>query len=377
MSATPPPHLSSLRRVMDGMRSTFQWLPALPASRRTRTTPSGRAWWAALVTRIAVGSIVLWGVTVSASAQASRFRRVASRVQAFASDGVRYAAWQASESPTVVVLDTRTGRRLSITVPAECRLVNQEQAEGYGPPAGAARFLLRCGRSKALLDARSGTVTMLPANPAWITVGSQYLEGNGGACTQTTLEIRENKPCVALYNISTGAVSYGPQSQIVDLDRPAAPLICRTLRNTLGRERANTNSNLYSYSAGLLARAVKVGSASVQINRCHGKRTILHAHGEEAQNLDIRGGILTWDTGHYITELNETVDGTAYTFQLSTHRRHSWPLPRLSVPGFTPGAYGFSTHTANTIFWIATESLGGQGTGYVLSSAVYALPIPR
>ncbi|HUB36798.1 MAG TPA: hypothetical protein VL972_08235, partial [Solirubrobacteraceae bacterium] len=288
--------------------------------------------------------------------------------------------WQTPESPTVVVLDTRTGRRLSITVPAECRLVNQEQAEGYGPPAGAARFLLVCSKGYALLDARSGTVMMLPRGAAWLTVGSQYIEGDGEPCTQTTLEVRENKPCIALYNISTGAVSYGPQSQIVDLDRPGAPLICRTLRNTLGRERANTHSNLYSYSAGLLARAVKVGSASVQINRCHGKRTILHAHGEEARDLDIRGGLLTWDTGHEAALFEpdtELLTGVLSSYRPSTHRRHSWQLPRLTIPGRGKGAFGYSTHTANTIFWIATESLGGQEDNAVLTSAVYALPIPR
>jgi hypothetical protein len=341
---------------------------------------SARSWLQPLFTCVALASIVSCGVAAS-SAQASRFRRLTGGVKAFASDGVRYVAWQRPESSTIVVLDTLSGRRRDVAAPAGCKLEDQGQANGEGPPATDGRFLLTCANGEALLDAPTGTVRMLPSDPAWMTVGSHYVEGVGGTCVQTRLEVREDKPCRALYDIATGAVSYRPRSQVGDLDKPGAPLVCQALKGALVR------ASSHSYSAGLLARPVVEGSESVQIDGCRGRRTVLAVKKPRkgvlqsggAENLDIRGGLLTWDTGHGVEGFalaTESPTGALYGYQLRTHRRYIWQLPvRGPSPGGFPGTFGYSTHTANTLFWIAIENIGGKEGGVVEASAVYTMPL--
>ncbi|HEY4896818.1 MAG TPA: hypothetical protein VII01_12080 [Solirubrobacteraceae bacterium] len=58
-----------------------------------------------------------------------------------------------------------------------------------------------------------------------------------------------------------------------------------------------------------------------------------------------------------------------------THRRESWKLPRFKVAGDSegrPGTYGYSTHTARTVFRTATTRIV---TPDVESSAIYTAPI--
>lgn len=305
-----------------------------------------------------------------------RLRRVVGATTRFASDGLRYVAWQTAASPSVAVLDTVTGKRVTVAVPGGCALGDQGEG-GPVPPAGAGRFLLPCGRTSELLDARDGSSMPLPASAGWIGVGSRYLEGDGESCTQTRAEIRYHEPCLALYSLLTGTVvSERPKSQVADLDRPGAPVVCSALRGALVSDRVNASSGTFSYGEGLLARW-RIERRVVQVEGCRGHMTTLRATGE-ALNLDLRAGVLSWDTGHDATAFNESegsAGGIVSSYSLRTHRRRTWRLPILPVTGGESGlrgAFGYSTHTANTIFWIATERLTGDKSGVIDTSAVYA-----
>jgi hypothetical protein len=82
--------------------------------------------------------------------------------------------------------------------------------------------------------------------------------------------------------------------------------------------------------------------------------------------------------------------GTLSSYRLSTGRRQTWKLPPLALLGApdidgsgpevqSPGVYGYSTHTANTVFWIATRTVKAAGvtSGLIVetSSSVYAASV--
>jgi hypothetical protein len=320
-------------------------------------------------------------------ADAASFRRLATRTRSFSSDGARYVAWQVGEGAPVVVLDALTGRETHAVVPSGCALADQGRKSEQGPPAAAGRFLLQCTHGKAvvmaLLSAQTATVTMLPTPGLWQSVGALYVEGVRGTaatCAQTASERRNNEPCILLYEIATGVVSQRPQWQVGNIDQRGAPLVCPALRRTLLAERIDSRPYLFAYSDGQLARPAR-GHGGVQIDRCHGRRTILHARGEPV-NFDLRGAVLTWDTGHNLETFNEDEEdishGTAFSYGLAAHERHSWQLPRLPVGGIpSPTAVlGYSTHTANTILWVAPEDNLGVKLPQIGTSAVYATPLP-
>jgi hypothetical protein len=92
------------------------------------------------------------------------------------------------------------------------------------------------------------------------------------------------------YDIATGAVSYRPQSQVGDLDRPGAPRVCPRLRAKLielGRA---------AYSDGVFAEATE----PMRVYRCRGRPTLLPDPGE-TWDVELAGGLLTWDTAYRLS----------------------------------------------------------------------------
>jgi hypothetical protein len=337
-----------------------------------------------------------------ASAHASRFRRLAESTIAFSSDGSRYAAWQVSAGSPVVVFDTRTGHRGEIVLPAGCELYDHV-APVQPTPASAGRFLVQCGSASGLLNVRTRTVTVLPEprgpfGAGWNAVGTRYVEGTAdqSACRQSRSE-RARAWCIALYDIATGSVSYRPGSQLGDLDRPGAPLICRRLRRRLLTERATGYPGRAVFSGALLARPAgrggEAGFDSVRIEGCHGRATVLRGRGEprgfdrgEPENVDLGGGLLTWDTAHpgFVYQ-EEEIDpkatgaldhGSLSSYALASARRDRFALPRLRLyTGSTPptsGIFGYSAHTDSAVFWLAARTLVVDKIAEVQTAAVYA-----
>jgi hypothetical protein len=248
---------------------------------------------------------------------------------------------------------------------AGCELADEEKRESYARTAASGRFLLGCGATQALLAVPADRVAPLPMGAfatTWLAVGALYVEGRTGpeACGKAAGELRHGRFCIALYDIATGAVSYRPESQVPDIDRVGAPTVCTLLRKPFVAE---VPAPRFAYGLGYLAMSAGAAGA-VALERCDCQRRVLRASGDP-ENFDLRGGLLSWDSGHLggePPEPGEARSGTLWTYQLSSERRRHWTLPRVTlvgeapVPG-VPEVLGYSTHTARAVFWIATRSI--------------------
>jgi hypothetical protein len=352
--------------------------------------------WLSATLAASLASLAL--VVAPASAAAPSFRRLAASVVAFASDGSRYVAWQTWVGAPVVVFDTRTGAQRRLGLPQGCELANEEQRQN-GRDAAAGRFLLNCrggGRSleSALLNGRDGTTIRLPNTADWTAVGKRYVLGvsEASTCAQSRHEqaIGEDDglPCLALYDLASGEVSYRSPSLWPDIDEAGAPLICPHLRQKPLTEQIKHGEREFAYGDGYFAKPGGRLRRDVRIERCHERHTTLPESGgpeNEPENFDLRDGLLTWDTAHPGFEFNEyphsegadRTRGMLYSYDLSTGRRHDWTLPRLPVGEIDSGfsvdsVLGYSTHMVNMVFWIATTAVEiTKGGVEVKSSAVY------
>jgi len=359
--------------------------------------------------------LVMLGV-VASRAQASHLRQLARSTTSFASDGERYAAWQLHAGAPIVVLDTLTGSRQTIAALAGCELM-RDQGEDGEPSATAAdgRFLLDCVtpahvQSQEVLDLGTpGTFVMLPNGAGfalsrpWTALGTRYVQGTA-APEECSHGAGEHEPCIALFDLATGAVSYRPPSQVVNLDLPGAPQICPALRASLRAQlRYGLLPEQLAFGDGVFAHPT-ANLHNIRIERCNGRSTLLRGPTEPAEqpggvrpsqprSFDLGAGLLTWDTAHNAdgAEMNEqsNAHGTLSSYRLSTGRRQTWklpPLPLLGAPNIdgsrpeveSPGVYGYSAHTANTVFWIATKTVKGAGitSGLIVeTSSVYAASV--
>jgi hypothetical protein len=323
--------------------------------------------------QLATLAVIIIILSVGTSpAIASPSRRPASDTVAFSSDGTRFVAWQVQGDEQIVVLDTLTGPRRQITPPAGCKLHNE--AEDGEPIIGAAagRFLLECdeGAAQALLDVRTGKNVMLPkktnGTSGWYRVGTRYVMGVN-----------------VLYDIATGASTRLDRPTDLDARGASMSAICPAVRHLVLRYQPQGLFKGFADEGELFAQG-DGKHGDVQLDHCHGSPTILRARGTdgfgdgEPEDFDLRGGLLSWDTGSeaagYIPP-EPKFRGGLYAYELTTHRRHEWLLPRLRVTGGEEpnrGTYGYSTHTASMVFWIATQTIGGDKILDVETSAVYA-----
>jgi hypothetical protein len=308
-------------------------------------------------------------------AVASSLHRLASGTVAFSSDGTRFVAWQNRGDEQIVVLDTLTGLRKQITPPAGCMLHGEAEDGEPVISAAAGRFLLECdeGAAQTLLDVRTGKSVLLPkktnGTSDWYRVGTRYVMGVN-----------------VLYDIATGASTR--LDRTVDLDAPGASTngICPAVRRLVVHNPWDGLRRGFAFQGELFAQG-SGKHGNVQIDHCDRRSTILGGRGGQTfgggkpQDFDLRGGLLSWDTGSAATDYippEPKFRGSLDAYEFGSHRRHRWPLPRLpvAVAGETvKGTYGYSTHTANTVFWIATQTLGGEKVPSVETSSVYAAPL--
>jgi hypothetical protein len=191
---------------------------------------------------------------------------------------------------------------------------------------------------------------------------------------------------------------------VLNLDLPGAPQICPALRPSLRAQlRYGLLPEQLAFGDGVFAHPT-ANLHNIRIERCNGRSTLLRGPSEPAaqpggvrpsqpRSFDLGAGLLTWDTAHNAdgAEMNEqsNAHGTLSSYRLSTGRRQTWklpPLPLLGAPNIdgsrpeveSPGVYGYSTHTANTVFWIATKTVKGAGitSGLIVeTSSVYAASV--
>lgn len=332
--------------------------------------------------------VVILVLTVAVpSASGASLRRLVASATTFASDGTRYVAWESQRDGLITVLDTLHGTRWTVQASSGCELESQAGDGIPEPVAADGRFLLDdCGSNglqQALLDVRTKVSTPLPTGSyfSWSQVGDAYVEGETVSCAQVR---KASGQCPALYNVSTGALSAHQPAVAVDLDRAGPRPVCSKL-NRAAIE-ARLNGSFYAYRDGLAAHDSR-NEHNVILERCNGSKKTLKDRGRP-RDFDLRGGLLSWDTANG-TEANPEEPGGKEerrslffahltSYNLRTRSRHTWALPRLSVSGgesefpLPLSIWGYSTHTANTVFWIATRKLNGS---VVRTSTVYAAPI--
>jgi hypothetical protein len=298
------------------------------------------------------------------------FRLVATKTVAFASDGVRFAAWQTKAPGPIVFFDTRTGGVR--TDDRGCALAGLEGDGQIEATAAAARFLIGCAGSPFLLNAATGGLTSLPSSPAvreWRWVGERNVIGFSASsrCRQSSRERRRGDPCLATYNLATSMLTYRPLSMIGNPDRAGAPPICPRLRPLVAEELRNPSNRRFAFADGLVARSTGRPN-TIALEHCSGRRMLIGAGGDPV-DIDLRGGQLSWDTGHEAQVQAEAGvhyrRATLTIYRLRTKRRQSWALPslplHLTAGGSERGVFGFSARTSSSVFWIATETLE-QGT---------------
>ena len=307
----------------------------------------------------------------ASGALASPLHKLAASTVAFSSDGTRFVAWQTGGDEQIVVLDTLTGLRKQITPPDGCALHNEAEDGEPVISAAAGRFLLDgCGKefTQALLDVRTGKTVLLPEkNSSWYRVGTRYVMGVN-----------------VLYDIATGVSTRLKRPADLDARGASMKAICPAVRHLVSRYQPQGLFKSFAYQSEMFAQG-HGKHGDVQIDRCHGRPTILGARGTDSgfgggqpENFDLRGGLLSWDTGSEAagyTPPEPKFRGGLYAYELTTHKRHKWLLPRLTATGGgerNRGTYGYSTHTASMVFWIATQTIGGDKILDVETSAVYA-----
>lgn len=322
-----------------------------------------RARAAAVLATGAIVALLLGGGVRAASV--SGLRQLVPRVVRFVSDGEGYVAWQVSDGSPVTIFDTlSTGRRKEVALPSGCRL-REETSSGEvvtystASAANAGRFLIECANRQALLDAATGALTPLPSRIGWGAVGQRYVEGDArnASCARSDIEVERNVGCIALYDIGTGAVTYRSEKLFAELDRPGAPPICVRLRADLLAPLVEE----FDFSDGLFVTRASVDEG-VRYEGCRGRVTVLTERGP-TENFDARGGLLTWDTGATVQSGNARHGGKLLSYEFASKKRHSWVLPVRPVYAevlkpelVATGAYGYSSHTKNMVFWIAARS---------------------
>lgn len=128
----------------------------------------------------------------------------------------------------------------------------------------------------------------------------------------------------------------------------------------------------FGYEDGLFVRVGKYGSLGLE--RCNGSSTTLPAERVKSPGrlgtpvyIDLRSGRLSWDTA--ATGFGEEAPAgkpRLDVYDLKTGRREEW---RPSRPNQDDG---WSTHTANTVFWVPAKSFSCDELCSVETSSVYA-----
>jgi hypothetical protein len=277
--------------------------------------------------RLATATVL--AVTIAAPAvRAGPLREIVPRASTFFADGVRFAAWQTGEGP-ITVLDTRTGRRTTVTAPPGCVL--GPSSSGYDQPpstprsAGSLRLGIRvwCNRSAddvPRLDIFTGGVAPFDATPI--------------------------RPCAAVLR------TRGVHRVFYDYDRTAL---------------------------------LRVNRLPITLTRCGRAATVLDRRGPGApDHPHVSGGWATWDTGldpdfHIRDTVGPPLPGRIHAVAVTSLRRLDWTVPSrtLDVCGTSlRGPWGYSEHTRDRVFWVA--SLGISEDCWAPGDVrVYSARLPR
>jgi hypothetical protein len=188
-----------------------------------------RAWRPTVVIDLVLAALLLG---VPSPAGASPLRRLARSVTSFATDGVRYAAWQHTPVSPIVILDTYTGTRRAVHAPGCVLDAEEPQHEESEPIAGGGRFLLSCLEE--------------PRNDCFIAIYKTLLRC-GEKLESETAEEKESRQTVSrLLNARTGTIESSlAEAELEVTIRPMGPER-RNPRVRLEVEFANAAAAIYA-----------------------------------------------------------------------------------------------------------------------------------
>jgi hypothetical protein len=251
-------------------------------------------------------AIVLAAAVAAPAVHAGPLREIVPRASTFFADGVRYAAWQTGDRP-ITVLDTRTGRRTTVTPPPGCVL--GPSSSGYDQPPSAPR----------------SAGSLRPGVRVWC---------NGSADDVHRLDL-----------LSGGVAPFDAT--------PIRP--CGAVRRTRSAQRVS-----YDYDRTALLR---VDRLPITLSRCGRPTTVLDRRGPGApDHPHVSVGWATWDTGldpdfHIRDTVGPPLPGRIHAVAVNSLRRLDWTIPSrtLDVCGTRlRGPWGYSEHTHDRVFWVAS-----------------------
>jgi hypothetical protein len=344
---------------------------------------------AALASGLVLAALLLG---VPSPAGASPLRRLARSVTSFATDGVRYAAWQHTPVSPIVILETDTGTRRMVRAPGCVLDAEEPQRDENEPIDGDGWFLLSCLEQ--------------PRNGCFIAI-YKHLLNCGEKLGEETAEETESRQTVSrVLNVRTGTVESSLAEAKLELPGASLEHVCSALRDKVFEARKEADEGEVAWSETALVHPTR-NRRNVRLERCHDHPLILPGPSEptryiklrgpeghltterlepsEPNYFDLRDGVLSWSTGHDARSDNpykEAIEyGTLTAYRLSSGRLQTWRLPRLVAYGAPeegiPGVFGYSAHTLNTVFWLAAKELTGGEAGAccVETSYLYAAPL--
>jgi hypothetical protein len=234
---------------------------------------------------------------------------------------------------------------------------------------------------------RSGRSFLLPPDEiVWSRLGTRYAQGFFEAGGQV------------IDDLATGKLRrVGEEEAVLDLDRAGARGVRETCPSLLRRVRKEQGvggliSGFFGYGNGVFASDYGQ-HGEVQIDRCDGRSTVLKGQFVTGSSLeithtphdfDVRAALASWDTGSVspTPELPEeprerSFHPTVTVYTLANGGRRHWTLPRARIQGAgaeeerVRGAFGYSTHTAHMVFWIATRTDSCEEGCSPATAAVY------
>jgi len=303
---------------------------------------------------------------------------LAGGIRAFASDGQRYVAWERGRD--VRVLDTKSQRRYTTTVPAGCSMI-------AGPAAHILSFpvlLVGCGTTVArfdLLNVRTGSLSALPANQTWTGVGRYWVEGRQAAPCPTALG-----SCEPFYQWHTRATKYVPVAQLnpggLPPQIPGALVLPQYLGPDLDSagltvapactpyEHQSLTNGRYSYDPPyvLLANAPPTPAQilsghftiGIELGRCGSSST--RTLGRRPYDAELSAGNLSWAEGT-----------AAYDYDIATRMTRRWPVPGAKA-SFSPPV--IALHTRYAVVAAKTTREACSQICVALDVDLYLTPLP-
>jgi len=270
---------------------------------------------------IALAAVTALGAAVAPAASGEGLRKVARAVQAFQTDGDRFALWTTGEDPhtRLVVLDTRTNTRRAVAVPAGC-----------APVTWLVDGALRAGH--AVVDCRRVGEGTPPAT---------HLDVDLAAATAMIVPDAAAPPVVTPEDVGPCGWLQAAAAEI------AGALWAR-------------------WEAPYLAVNTPVGAGAwLRLLACGRRPIVLDKH--RSESAQVARGLVSWHTADDPWTVSDSVEyapphpnDRLKLYDVASHHTRAWRLPGVVVASSgsrRPRHIGTAWHTRDAAFWVAETAL--------------------